>query len=61
MRCLGTNVKEGFCMKRLFQRTAALLCAALLLVASPSVHAAGEDPFTVLFIGVDTSGKAAAT
>ena len=45
-------------MKRLFQRTAALLCAALLLVASPSVHAAGEDPFTVLFIGVDTSGKA---
>ena len=48
-------------MKRLFQRTAALLCAALLLVASPSVHAAGEDPFTVLFIGMDTSGKAAAT
>lgn len=45
-------------MKRLFQRSAALLCAALLLVASPSVHAAGEDPFTVLFIGVDTSGKA---
>lgn len=45
-------------MKRLFQRTAALLCAALLLVASPSVHAAGEDPFTVLFIGMDTSGKA---
>ena len=45
-------------MKRLFQRSAALLCAALLLVAAPSVHAAGEDPFTVLFIGVDTSGKA---
>lgn len=45
-------------MKRLFQRSAALLCAALLLVAAPPVHAAGEDPFTVLFIGVDTSGKA---
>ena len=45
-------------MKRLFQRAAALLCAALLLVAAPPVHAAGEDPFTVLFIGVDTSGKA---
>ena len=45
-------------MKRLFQRTAALLCAALLLVAAPPVHAAGEDPFTMLFIGVDTSGKA---
>lgn len=45
-------------MKRLFQRTAALLCAALLLVAAPPGHAAGEDPFTVLFIGVDTSGKA---
>ena len=45
-------------MKRLFQRASALLCAALLLVAAPPVHAAGEDPFTVLFIGVDTSGKA---
>ena len=35
-------------MKRLFQRAAALLCAALLLVAAPPVHAAGEDPFLSL-------------
>lgn len=45
-------------MRRLFQRTTALICAVLVLVLSAPAHAAEEAPFTVLLIGVDTSGKA---
>ena len=45
-------------MKRLFQRTAALLCAALMLLAVTPARAEESVPFTVLLIGVDTSGRA---
>lgn len=45
-------------MKRLIQRTAALLLAALLLFGTLPARADGDAPFTVLLIGVDTSGRA---
>lgn len=45
-------------MKRLIQRTAALLCAALMLLAVTPARAEESGPFTVLLIGVDTSGRA---
>ena len=45
-------------MRRLVQRTAALLCAALMLLAVTPARAEESVPFTVLLIGVDTSGRA---
>ena len=45
-------------MRRLVQRTAALLCAALMLLAVTPARAEESGPFTVLLIGVDTSGRA---
>ena len=42
----------------MIQRTAALLLAALLLFGALPARADGDAPFTVLLIGVDTSGRA---
>lgn len=44
-------------MKRLFQRAAAFVCAALVLFGCLAARAEAADPFTVLLIGVDTSGR----